>query len=92
MPCGFGMLLVTGSYNYLKVLNQSSLFTDELKSEAPNINFMEDNHEYNQGTASLMAYTIGDRFSLRSFPHTYSKTLDDCFMPGGHTEVYGEGI
>jgi hypothetical protein len=41
--------LVAGSNNNVNVLNQSPLFIDMLKREAPNANFMMNEHEYNQG-------------------------------------------
>jgi hypothetical protein len=46
--CGSGMLFgVAGSNNDVNVLNQSLLFTDVLKGEAPNMKFMMDGHKYN---------------------------------------------
>jgi hypothetical protein len=38
---------VAGSNNDVNVLNQSLLFTDVLKGEAPNMKFMMDGHKYN---------------------------------------------
>jgi hypothetical protein len=40
---------VAGSNNDINVLNQSPLFTDVLRGEAPIVNFMVNGHEYNRG-------------------------------------------
>jgi hypothetical protein len=50
MTRGFGMLFwVAGSNNTVNMINRSLLFTDVLKEEAPNMNFMLNGYEYNQG-------------------------------------------
>jgi hypothetical protein len=40
--------VVVGSNNDINVLNQSPLFTDVLRGEAPVVNFMVNGHEYNR--------------------------------------------
>ena len=40
---------VAGSNNDINVLNQSTLFTDVLRGEAPVVNFTVNGHEYNRG-------------------------------------------
>lgn len=40
---------VVGSNNTVNMINQSLLFTNVLKEEAPNMNFMLNGYEYNQG-------------------------------------------
>jgi hypothetical protein len=40
---------VAGSNNDINVLNQSPLFTDVLRGEAPVVNFTVNGHEYNRG-------------------------------------------
>jgi hypothetical protein len=48
MTYEFGMFFgVAGSNNDINVLNRSSLFTDMLKGEAPNVNFMVNEHDHN---------------------------------------------
>jgi hypothetical protein len=46
----FGILFrVAGSNDDVNMLNQSSLITNVLKYEAPNVNFAVNGHEYHQG-------------------------------------------
>lgn len=49
MTCGSSMLFWRwwGSNNDINMLNQSSLFIDMLKGEAPNVNFKVNGHECN---------------------------------------------
>lgn len=42
------IFLIGESNNDVNVLIESSLFTDMLKEEAPNVNFTMNRHEYNQ--------------------------------------------
>lgn len=42
------IFLIEESNNDVNVLNESSLFTDMLKEEVPNVNFTVNRHEYNQ--------------------------------------------
>jgi hypothetical protein len=52
---------LVGSNNDVNMLNQLLLFTDVLKGEAPNVNFMMNGHNYNKDTTSLMASTPDNR-------------------------------
>jgi hypothetical protein len=48
MTCGSSIIFgVPGSNNDVNILNQSLLFANVLRGEAPNVNFTVNDHEYN---------------------------------------------
>lgn len=87
------IFLIEESNNDVNVLNESSLFTDMLKEEAPNVNFTVNKHEYNQwyylvnGISPLVTRVCEDYFSPINF-----EAMDVCCILEGAQSIVKRAI